>query len=162
MPSIAPVLTYPRQQGAGRILVATWGIPSGVTEPGGQTNTPAPLTDLNGEVIAPPPGGYSDPTLGVPNCLPLYCPGFASRVMEIVGVSGGTGAGVQGSNDGVNFTPLHDVFGNSLNGNLLPEVSPGTNLLLQILESPAWILPTVGPDGLSGVCRFILTCRSVF
>ena len=137
MPPVShlPANTYPRQQGANRVQITTWGAPTTVatgTDPKG--NLPVPVTDLNETVVD---GNTWTALATTDTCVPVFCPALINRSVHITGTPGAGGSiTITGSNDGTNFVTLHDVYGVALSA-----LVPGT--LAQINESTSWIKPVV-------------------
>lgn len=131
----SPAITYPRQQGANRVQITTWGAPTTVatgTDPKG--NLPVPVTDLNETVVDANTWTVLATT---DTCAAAFCPALINRSVQVTGTAGAGGSiAIQGSNDGTNWVTLKDVYGNALSA-----LAPGT--ISQINESTAWIRPVV-------------------
>lgn len=145
------VQSYPRQQGANRVQLITWGAPTSVMCPGGQTNTPLPITDLNGEAVY----SANTPIASGDTCVPVYIPAQVDRCLQITGVADGATVNVVGSNDGVNFVTIHDSFGNAL-------TNMAVGAIAQLMESCAWLnIVPVGGAGTTAI-NGVLKCRGSF
>jgi hypothetical protein len=144
MPDVPYALVTPTQEGANRSVICTWGLPTAIPSPGnGLGNTPRPFEDLNGNVVEPAIGFWAHMITGQ-NGAPLYSPSVSDRSVQVI-IAGGTGTvAIMGSNDGVNYSVLHDAFGNLLSG----LVGSG---IWQIMEQTSWIKPMVSSGGTGNV-----------
>ena len=149
-----PALVYPDQQGSNRCLIATWGVPSSVPSDGNALgNTPRPFTDLNGGVVIPETWAPFN-TANSYNIQPLFCPSLTERSVQVSGNRSSVPIGgtltMLGSNDGVEYFPLHDAFGNALvitDGTPSPPTSVTYQAIYQIMEETAWIVPSLNGTG---------------
>ena len=130
-----PAQVYLGQNGSNRSHVITWGVPTSVASPGdGLGNTPRPGVTFTGPTYTHL--ASSD------TCSPVFMPALTDKTVQITGTTGAGGSiTLVGSNDGVNFVALHDVFGVALSA-----LVPGT--IYQINEDSAWVNALiVGGDG---------------
>ncbi len=145
----------PKCEFGNRITIITWGIPTNVATPGGQSNTPKSdgVLDLNGSAILPTPIAITNATTSI---APAFVAPFLDRCIQFTGTAGGATFAVQGSNDGTNFVVLHDAFNNVMSG-----LTVGT--VYQLMESTAWLQIVMGgsPTGTTAVAA-ILKMRAPF
>lgn len=155
MALILPAGVNPKDIAGNRVTIQTWGIPTNVPTPGGQSNLPKPSVDLDGEVVLPPLSSYVAVAQG-DTMAPVFIPGYIDRVVQVEGVAGGATVSIRGSNDGVNYEQMHDAFGNTLD-----LVAVGT--IVQLMESTAWlqVALTGAPSGTTAI-SIILKARAAF
>lgn len=155
MSTVPAINVTPKCEFGNRCSIITWGIPTNVATPGGQSNTPKDLltADLDGGSIYPTPVAI---TSAVTAIAPVFIAPFLDRCIQFTGTAGGATFAVEGSNDGTNYVTLHDAFGNALGA-----VVPGT--VYQLMESTAWLQIVMGgsPSGTTSVAA-ILKMRAPF
>ena len=145
MAVIPAIPVSPHGQHDKNTSVITWGIPTNVPTPGGQSNTPKPA-DAGVEPVAAPivPGS---------TFLPLYVGSTEDRCIQVTDTAPGGTIAVKGSNDGVNFVTLTDTT-----GAVLSAVGPGQ--IYQIRESVGWLQLVLG--GMPTAMAVILRMRTKF
>ena len=147
--SHAPAIVYSSQQNSNRVQTITWGAPTAVASPGNAGGN-TPTVDPNGGAAPTYPALLTTDT-----CVAAYIPALTDRSVQVTGTAGAGGSiSIQGSNDGVNFVVLNDVF-----GGLLSALAPGT--LKQINEECAWIKAVVaGGDGTTAMSVIVVGKKS--
>lgn len=74
---------------------------------------------------------------------------YTDKSMQVSGIFGGASVSLQGSNDGVNWSVLHDTQGNSL--------TASTSKLAVVAEATRYVKPVVtGGDGTTSLTVTIL------
>lgn len=155
MSTVPAIPVVPKCEFGNRCSIITWGIPSNVATPGGQSNTPKgeSTLDLNGSAIYATAVAITSATTAIN---PVFIAPFLDRCIHFAGTAGGATFAVQGSNDGVNYVTLHDAF-----DILLSACTVGT--IYQLMESTAWLQIVMGgsPSGTTNVAA-ILKMRAPF
>lgn len=131
MAVIPAIPVSPHGQHDKNVSVITWGVPTNVATPGGQSNTPKPA-DASVEPTATPivAGSTFGNVSGVAG--PTYVGSTNDRCIQVTGIAGGATVSVMGSNDGLNPVILTDTLGVALGA-----VAPGS--IYQIRESVGWL-----------------------
>jgi len=149
MSTVPAIIVQPRCEYGNRVVIATWGIPTNVATPGGQSNTPIDeaTLDLNGNSIYATAVAITSATTTIN---PLFIAPFLDRCIQFTGTAGGATFAVLGSNDGVNYVTLHDAFDTALTA-----VTTGT--VYQLMESTSWIQIVMGgsPSGTTSVAAIL-------
>lgn len=124
MAVIPAIPVSPHGQHDKNVSVITWGIPTNVATPGGQSNTPKPAD-----------AGVEPTAVAITTSstfLPVYVGSTEDRSIQVTDSAGGGTIAVRGSNDGANFVTLTDTLGVPLSA-----VAPGQ--IYQIRESVGWL-----------------------